>query len=438
MARRRTHVPLNVFLNSRFVGQLTRAASGAVAFQYDTDWLAWEHTFPVSLSLPLREDAYTGNAVLNVFDNLLPDNPEMRRQIAARTRADGEDAYSLLARIGADCAGALQFLPEGAEPGPSGHIESMPISNVEVEQLLAELDTYPLGIGEDEAFRISLAGAQEKTALLAYENQWHKPIGSTATTHILKPQIGKRGSIDLTQSVENEYLCMRILELLGIPTASTQIIDFGQQRALVVSRFDRKQTADGRLIRVPQEDLCQALSVPSPRKYQSDGGPGIVDVLEFLKASDDPEADQRFFLKSQIMFWLLGANDGHAKNFSVFIHPGGGFRLTPLYDVMSIQPQMDENQIRRNQARMAMAQGRNRHYRIHEIQPRHLVQSAEIAGLPSAMVEHEMSEIADKVSELMHPIDTGLFDDDVPLSIVHAVSSGISHRLGIMQKSLSK
>jgi serine/threonine-protein kinase HipA len=106
--------------------------------------------------------------------------------------------------------------------------------------------------------------------------------------------------------------------------------------------------AHGRLLRLPQEDCCQALSVPPPRKYEPDGGPGIRQILELLKASDEPEADQTLFLKAQIVFWLLGATDGHAKNFSIFLLPGGRFRLTPLYDVMSAQPNVDAGEIRHN------------------------------------------------------------------------------------------
>ena len=162
------------------------------------------------------------------------------------------------------------------------------------------------------------------------------PHGTTATTHILKPEIGKLpNGIDLSQSIENEKVGTRLTASFGLPTAHTEIQEFSGKRALAIERFDRLWTRDKRLLRIPQEDCCQALSVPPPRKYEPDGGPGIHEIIELLKGSDQPEADQRFFLKSQIVFWLLGATDGHAKNFSIFLLPGGRFRLTPLYDVMS-------------------------------------------------------------------------------------------------------
>ncbi len=403
MAQKRTRTPLNVYLNARPVGRLRRETSGAIDFQYDPTWLEWEHSFPVSLSLPLREDRYIGEPVVAVFDNLLPDNDDIRRRVAARMGADGTDPYGLLTAIGRDCIGALQFLPDGLQLDPAGLVKAEAITDTAIAEILAGLEGAPLGLGEDEDFRISLAGVQEKTALLYWNNGWHRPHGTTATTHILKPQIGQRAGVDLSQSVENEYLCMQILDALGLPAAQTRIVDFDGQRALVVERFDRRWTSDRRLLRLPQEDCCQALSVPPSRKYESDGGPGIVDILELLKGSDDPGRDQTLFIKAQIAFWLMAATDGHAKNFSVFLHPGGGFRSTPLYDVMSTQPLFDTGQLRRNQMRLAMAVGDNRHYRVHDIMPRHFAQTAAKAGMYPAVIPDIVEELR---SQMPLAIDT--------------------------------
>jgi serine/threonine-protein kinase HipA len=394
MARPRTRIPLNVYLNARLVGQLRRQASGAIDFRYDPDWLAWEHALPVSLSLPLREDRYIGDPVIAVFDNLLPDSEAIRRRMAERVQADGADAYSLLARIGRDCVGALQFLPEGTAPGPAGAAEGRPVGEDYIAAKLGDLVATPLGVDEDDEFRISLAGAQEKTALLLWKNKWHVPHGTTATTHIMKPQIGTLpGGIDMTHSVENEYLCLKLTAALGLPSANVAIEEFKGRRVLVVERFDRLWTRDKRLLRVPQEDCCQALSTPPTRKYEADGGPGMAAVLDLLKASDDPEADRRFFLKAQIAFWLLGATDGHAKNFSVFLRPGGRFRATPLYDVMSAQPALDAGQLRRNKMKLALAVGDNRHYAVHEIMPRHFAQTAAKSGIPQTVVRGILDEL---------------------------------------------
>lgn len=436
MARPRARAPLNVFLNGRFVGRLRKQASGAIDFQYDTSWLGWEHTFPVSLSLPLREDRYVGDPVFAVFDNLLPDNTEIRRRVAERVKADGDDAYNLLSAIGRDCVGALQFLPEGAEPDPAGKVEGEPATDERIGAVLADLGRTPLGISaEDEEFRISIAGAQEKTALLFWKRKWHIPHGSTATTHIFKPAIGVlRNGIDLSRSVENEHLCMLLTAALGLPTAKTAIATFGGKRALVVERFDRRWTKDKRLLRLPQEDCCQALSVPPIRKYQSDGGPGIRQILQFLKASDDPQADQRFFMKAQIVFWLLSATDGHAKNFSIFLHPGGGFRLTPLYDVMSLLPSFDAHQVKRNRMKLAMSVGDNRHYVIDTIMPRHFVQSAQQSGMPTSVVDELMSELAEQVPKAIASVVDAL-PDDFPEATATSILGGLQRRLKVIEKA---
>jgi serine/threonine-protein kinase HipA len=429
MARHRRYEPLNVYLNSRLVGQLRREPSGAISFQYDADWLAWPHTLPVSLSLPLREDAYTGAPVLAVFDNLLPDNDAIRRRVAAIAHAEGVDAYSLLSAIGHDCVGALQFLPPDFDPGPAGIVDGRPINEDGISALLANLATTPLGVSEDESFRISIAGAQEKTALLFWKNRWYKPQGVTATTHIFKPSIGRLSNgLDLTHSVENEYLCLKLLEAFGVPVAKAQMVTYGERRVLVVERFDRLWTQDGRLLRLPQEDCCQALSVSPTQKYQSDGGPGIEAVLKLLRDSDSPAEDQRTFLKAVIVFWLLGATDGHAKNFSVYLSPGGRYHLTPFYDVISAQPSVDAGQIRRNHFRLAMSVGDNRHYAVNTIFPRHFFQTASRAGIGEEIVSSIFEEMSNSAS---HAIESTLasLPDDFPEEVSTAIQSGMRKRL---------
>lgn len=427
--RPKTRVPLDVFLNGRRVGQLRREASGAIDFQYAAAWLAWESTFPISLSLPLREDRYIGAAVVAVFDNLLPDNNEIRKRLAARTRAEGMDAFSLLSAVGRDCVGALQFLPEGEVPTSTDTVRGRALTEAELASILGDLGQAPLGVTTEPEFRISLAGAQEKTALLWWHDRWHIPHGSTPTTHILKPEIGRLpNGIDLSESVENEYLCLKLGAAVGLPTPMVSMATFGERRALVVERFDRLWTRDGRLLRLPQEDACQALSVPPALKYESEGGPGIVRVLELLKGSDEPAHDQRIFLKAQIFYWLLGATDGHAKNFSMHLLPGGRFRLAPLYDVMSTQPNVDAGQTRRNQFKLAMAVGKNRHYVVDEILPRHFMQTASAARVGNAVVDVILAELAEltprAVDEVAEALPAGF-----PSKLFEQIVHGILRRL---------
>lgn len=432
MPRRARYEPLNVFLNSRLVGQLRRNISGAISFQYDQSWMEWQSALPVSLSLPIREQAYTGVPVSAVFENLLPDNDTLRRQVAARSRAEGTDAYSLLGAIGHDCVGALQFLRRDLHPTPAGTIDAVPVDGREIGTILKNLATAPLGITEDETFRISIAGAQEKTALLRWNDKWYRPRGTTATTHIFKPSIGKLpNGIDLTASVENEYLCLKLLSALGLPAAKAEMKTFGGRRVLIVERFDRLWTADKRLLRLPQEDCCQALSVPPNLKYESDGGPGIVQILELLRGSDVPLADQRLFLKASIVFWLLGATDGHAKNFSVFLSPGGRFHMTPLYDVISAQPSVDSKQILWKQFRLAMALGTKPHYQMRQIAPRHFFETGRRAGVGPRMIESILQELRDEAPAAVDSVVSRL-PKDFPQQVASSIATGIKRRLGVV------
>ena len=433
MARRKTHAPLDVLINGRQVGSLEKAASGAISFRYSEEWLAWEHRFAVSLSLPLTPAAYRGAPVIAVFDNLLPDRDAVRRRVAERMGAQGTDFYSLLEAIGRDCVGAMQFLPEGADQAQSTDIESEPVSDTEVEGLLADLARAPLGVDREQKFRISVAGAQEKTALLRIDGKWHRPAGVTPTTHILKPQLGQipsaDGMIDMSNSVDNEHYCMTLMKAFGLSVAATEIATVGQRRVLVVERFDRHWRNAKQILRLPQEDCCQALGYPPTHKYQSEGGPNMKDIFGLLRGADDPQADAAAFFKSQILFWLIGATDGHAKNFSIFLKPGGRYSLTPFYDVLSAQPAVDSDQIAQNRFRLAMSAGTNRHYRLNEVTGRHFVQSGKSAGLGTGLMRAAINELMDRardaptVAREAMPVD---FAEPVHESIAAALATRLS------------
>lgn len=431
MPRIRATSVLQVYMNGQLVGRLTRHASSAIDFQYEPVWLQGRLTIPVSLSLPLREDRYVGKPVVAVFENLLPDQVQIRQRLAASVGAEGPDAFSLLSVIGRDCVGALQFLPEGESPGEVGEVRGTPLRRDDIATILGQLSETPLGISliEGQEFRISLAGVQEKTALLFHKGRWFRPEGNTATTHILKPPIGRGGNaLDLSQSVENEFFCLAFTSGLGLPTANAKIEKIAGQSVLIVERFDRLWTKDERLLRLPQEDCCQALGVPSARKYEADGGPGIRQILELLQGSDDPQTDRRLFFKSQLVFWLLGATDGHAKNFSVRLLPGGRFRLAPLYDIMSAQPLLDSHQLVRRQMKLSMSVGSNKHYVIDSILTCHFFQTATEAG----MGEKEVQSIIDELHEATPTVLNSVLDatsEIVPQTVSGPIAQGIRYRL---------
>lgn len=434
--KRRRLGPLGVWMNGRRVGRLSSETSGAIHFRYDPDWLAWEGAMPISLSLPLREDAWSGPPVLNVLDNLLPDLTEIRRHMAERIGAEGSDPFSLLAAIGRDCVGALQFLPDEEAPGPLNRIDAEPYSEDQIADLIGSLGRSPLGVTGDDDFRISLAGAQEKTAMLRRDGQWFLPHGSTPTTHILKPTIGMVDGFDLSTSVENEHLCMRLASAFGLPVAATEMATFGERRVLVVERFDRRWLPDGRLIRLPQEDFCQATSTPSARKYENKGGPGAVAVLNLLLGSDDPGRDRQTILRALIVFWLLGATDGHAKNFSLSLRPGGGYALTDLYDILSTQPLVAMGALRLAQFKMSMAIGDNRNYRIEAILPRHFEQTAAAARMPRTVVRDLFEDLADRAPKALEAVLESL-PIEFPQSVAEPIAAGIHRRLSLLPSAAS-
>jgi len=414
---------MQVLLNGRPVGILRLAGSGAISFTYVPEWLAWEHAMPISLSLPLREQAHQGGPVIAYLENLLPDNQAIRERVAARVRAGGTDAWHMLEKIGRDCVGALQFV--SGEVPEMGALEGEPVKEAQIADMLRNLARAPLGLEEEDDFRISIAGVQEKTALLRHGDEWIRPSGMTPTTHILKTQLGVLpNGIDLSDSVENEFFCMSFCRAMGMDVAKVEIVDFEDVRSLVVTRFDRRWTRDGRLIRLPQEDFCQALAVPPSQKYDMDGGPGIAEGIGLLAGSDDPEVDLRAFFRAQVLFWLLGATDGHAKNFSIALRPGG-FRMTPLYDVLSAQKAVDDGQIRQNRMRLAMAVAG--HYRINEVVPRHFLHAAKAAGYGVAMAEDILSEIASQVEPALAETIVGL-PSGFPPSLAEAIASGVRRR----------
>lgn len=432
MGRRKAHPALNVLMNNRLVGRLQKATSGAVSFQYDESWIDWEPAIPLSISLPVQSKAYNGAGVVAVIENLLPDVDAVRRRVAERVGAEGVDAYSLLAKIGRDCVGALQFVEDGADPLQVGRVEGEPVDDEQVGRILKALKAQPLGLEDSDAFRISVAGAQEKTALLLYNGRWMKPIGSTPTTHILKPQIGQvptaDGVIDLSNSVENEYYCLKLLSAFGLRVPNVAMHSFGDVRTLLVERFDRLWTQDGRLLRIPQEDFCQALSVPSTQKYQSHGGPTAVAILETLRGSDTPHEDQMAFLKAQVLFWLIGATDGHAKNFSIHLRSGGKFKLAPFYDVLTAQPAVDDAQIRHNKFKLAMSVGASKHYDILGIRRRHVLETAKAASLSTIGTNAMIDDIIATSNYCLEQVAESL-PKDFPEFIHQSVSSSVRARL---------
>jgi serine/threonine-protein kinase HipA len=422
---------LGVWMNGRYVGAWQQVRGGRDRFSYDKDWISDPQGRALSLSLPMTSDAaITSAAVGYYFDNLLPDSQGIRDRIQARFRTPSAGTFDLLEAIGRDCVGAVQLLPEGEEPKGWDKLDVQRLKPKEIEAILRAVPTIsaPLlnNVDGRSDFRISLAGAQEKTALTRIGRHWYKPLGSTPTTHILKLPLGLVGNrrLDLSHSVDNEWLCAALLKELDLPVANTDIGQFGDQRTLIVERFDRRwQNIGDRdpgtasfeplpgtwISRLPQEDFCQVTGRPHTEKYENDGGPSMRDILSELARAERPASDQRLFMLSQLVFWMLAATDGHAKNFSIYHRSEGRFGLTPLYDVLSTWPVAGKraNQVDIHELTLAMAlRGKSPHYKIIEIQPRHFQELAD--RYPAAEAWPAMIDLAGRVEGAIKAVEKRL------------------------------
>lgn len=368
MVKRRKTNRLFVGINGQHVGEFERSG-GTHAFTYDDEWLAGEYTHPISLSMPLTKNRHTGDLVRYYFDNLLPDDSEIRKLIVDKVGAYSTDTMDLLSEIGRDCVGSLSLTSE-----PVNGLDGLKLTAMSEGDIATHLSNTArrrtMGMDDDDVFRISIAGAQEKTALTLHEGNWYRPIGTTPTTHIFKLPINDlENGLTLTNSVDNEWFCLRFMHHLGFDVAQADIMTFEDQKALVVERFDRTWSEDGLLYRITQEDMCQALGRSGQSKYEANGGPGAKEIAELLRYSSQSARDMYQFFLAQYAFWLLMGIDGHAKNFSVYIDHTGHW-LTPLYDVISAHP--FKSQFRRKQLKMAMkVLSKNSHYIWTDIQMRH-------------------------------------------------------------------
>jgi serine/threonine-protein kinase HipA len=420
-------------MNGEMVGAWRRPTGGGQEFLYAESWLASPAARPISLSMPLRPSREPYRAGVEAFfDNLLPDSRQIRERIQRRFHTASIGAFDLLQEIGRDCVGALQLQPEDQPRTNIRQISGERLTTKGVSELLTRSlgSTFAEEEISDDTFRISLAGAQEKTALLFRTGVWHCPTGATPTTHILKLPLGVNSQgIDLSTSVENEWLCSEIVRAYGIEVAKCSIETFGEHKTLVVERFDRRLANDGKwYLRLPQEDFCQATGTSPGLKYESDGGPGSGAIMELLLGSEQSTEDRRDFMRTQLVFWMLAAIDGHAKNFSIFLLPGGAYKLTPRYDILSAFPVLGHGRGRLSphKIRMAMAvQGKNRHYRWNEIRTRHWMETAKRCGFGEmkSVVRDVIARtpaVIDQVHELIPP--------GFPGDIADSILTGISAR----------
>jgi serine/threonine-protein kinase HipA len=327
---------LVVLLQGHVAGLLRHGgAPGSHEFTYDDAWRNDSAAFPLSLALPLASKRHEGPAVTYYLRGLLPDSEARLNAIAHRYSVAPDDPFALLAHIGEDCPGAVQFARpervdqlEGQGPGP---VEWL--SDHEVAALLRDLATENTRGGPAVSTgQFSLPGALAKTALTwdVINRRWGLPAGRTATTHILKPPL--RG---VRHHNENEHLCLELARQVGCPAAASSILRVEDQMAIAVERYDRERQGD-LIIRVHQEDLSQSLGVSPRLKYASEGAPGIVDIVTLLRdQSSRALEDVYLFLRAVALNWTIAGTDAHPRNYSILIRPRGVVELAPLYDLAS-------------------------------------------------------------------------------------------------------
>ena len=327
-------------LDGRVVGAVYQEPRARYRFIYEADWRLAEDSYPLSLSMPLTAAEHDHKEVEAFLWGLLPDNERTLDRYAKTFGVSARNPLALLAHIGADCAGAVQFIAPDQLQELEGQQPSAEVDWIDHAEVARELrsakETGLPGSNRQTVGRYSLAGAQPKIALYNAGGRWGKPLGRTPTTHILKPP-----STEYAGFAENEHLCLALASELGLGAAKSKVQSFAGEMAIVVERFDRlPQGASYR--RIHQEDLCQAMSVLPWNKYENEGGPGIAEIVPLIQESSlEPEADVGRFVDIIALNWVLAATDAHAKNYAILHAPGGGIRLAPFYDVASFLPYSD-------------------------------------------------------------------------------------------------
>lgn len=318
---------LDVYLNDVKAGSLQQSADGALMFGYRAEYLAESDKRGISVSMPLREEPYHDRVARPYFSGLLPDERARQRLAAALGVSEG-NAFGLLEVIGGECAGALSLVPQGAAMPPAGTQLPEILTPQRLADVLELLRARPL-LGGEDGIRLSLAGAQDKIAVCVIGGDVALAKDGRPTTHILKPFIP-----GLDGSVENELFCMKLAGRLGLPVADVDSGKAGATDFLLVRRYDRVSDKFGTILRLHQEDFCQALSIPPELKYEDEGGPGIAQSQALLAdQARQPAADRLAFQRMLIFHYLVGNADAHGKNYAL-LYTNKVPDLAPLYDVV--------------------------------------------------------------------------------------------------------
>lgn len=381
---------LNVQYDRELVGQLIQDDGGQMTFKYDASWLGKPEPIALSRSLPLREETFTQKECRGFFGGMLPED-DNRKIIARILGISDKNDFAMLEQIGGECAGAISFLPEDEEI-PDDDDRYRDLADAELAKILRELPRRPLMAGQD-GIRLSLAGAQDKIAVRIDDGKISIPRGSAPSSHVLKPAIDTYEGV-----VFNEAFCMALARAGGLNAAPVDIGKVEDIDYLLVERYDRIRDGQANIRRLHQEDFCQALGIPSEIKYQSEGGPSLVNCFDLIRdASSAPALDLIAMLDAVIFNLLIGNHDAHAKNFSLLYMPNRSVRLAPLYDLVSTVYYEELTN------KMAMKIGKQPESAL--IRPEDVDQFAADAGLGAALARARIPALANRLLEEIRGID---------------------------------
>jgi serine/threonine-protein kinase HipA len=427
---------LYVFCGERVLGRVIRdPRRNKLVFRYEHAWQSDPGSFPLSLSMPLTAGEHPHDVIESFLWGLLPDNDGVLRRWGTKFQVSSKNAFALLSHVGEDCAGGIQFvrsekLENWTENLPIGKVDWLNSEEVNERMALILRDHAATRSGSDSG-QFSLAGAQPKIALFrdAERGRWGIPSGSMPTTHILKPTTGAFDGL-----AENEHFCLRLAKECGFSTASSTVEYFGESPVIVVERYDRLRR-DGGVVRIHQEDFCQALGRAPQQKYQNEGGPSTSEILTLIRqySSDHAEDEQRF-IDALILGWLIGATDAHAKNFSVLIAAGAQVRLAPLYDISSALPYPKQVDLRR--ANLAMKIGGT--YRLREIGRRNWEKFAAENKISPKILHDRIGHLMDVMPHMCRTVAETLTREGITHSVVELLVQSIGERVSRCREEFHK
>ncbi|MBL8266729.1 type II toxin-antitoxin system HipA family toxin [Steroidobacter sp.] len=326
-------------IEGQVIGRLRVDRAGRLSFAYEDAWLEAEAAHPLSVSMPLARIEYAQRTVLPYLWNLLPENPNVLQRWAQQYHVSASNPFKLLTHVGADVPGAAQLIPaDKLGDLQSSRLSVDWISTDDLAERLRQLREDVAAVRRpSDAGKMSLPGAQAKTALYfdAQKRRWGVPSGRTPTTHIIKPCIPSFDGL-----IENEHLCQDVAARLGLPAARSYVLQLDEPY-IVIERYDRLPAKSGSsaVRRVHQEDMCQALGLMPGKKYQEEGGPGVAAIVTLIRRiSSESDLDVERFLRVNMLNWLIGGTDAHAKNYSLLLGAANEVRLAPFYDISSQLP----------------------------------------------------------------------------------------------------